>query len=298
MNTILFRHKILSEYQYQGIDEIYVEERESLINPINISLDNVKHINNEPIPELNTRYDNKSKQHLLVQSIAGFNPNIEHSDYQILSFRYYLNVIGNTLYDKKEKWSFEIYKPNDNDVIIFGDHGECFENSFKNETMVKCMRIGRWFEELLTGINFMNDKHQECFERIKVNIGGVICKLVCEIDGINENGELVEIKTSKLPKNYKFDSFYGKKLRKTWLQCSLGGVENVVYGFHDMKLLRKIEMYRTCDLPDISDNRWDPQCITEFIKTILNKIVETCPSKQKCKLIFEPMTEEIVFILL
>eukprot|EP00116_Pleurobrachia_bachei_P005584 sb/3465846/ len=104
------------------------------------------------------------------------------------------------------------------------------------------------------------------------NIAGYRCLVRAEVDGCNDEGELVEVKANfviQYPKQ--LENFRRGKLFTTFMQCYLVGIPNVLIGFRDKSgILRRVQNYTLPQIEEECKAYWNKDFYMAFLNAVLS----------------------------
>eukprot|EP00116_Pleurobrachia_bachei_P007002 sb/3467264/ len=104
-------------------------------------------------------------------------------------------------------------------------------------------------------------------------IGRIRCFVAFQVDGRDRNGELVEIKATRIIRKYIHEYvFHASKLFEAYLQCRLVGVPHLFIGFRN-KDAGRLEDFQQYTLPQIEDEcrqYWNKDFYISFLNSVLS----------------------------
>lgn len=110
-----------------------------------------------------------------------------------------------------------------------------------------------------------------------------------EVDAINRDGRLVELKTQRHSLE---GMFWKQKSMKWWLQSFLVGIDHIIVGYRDDNgIVKKVEPLQICELPDRGE--WSGSVCMNLLSSVLNSVRELLVEGGACIVRFEQNRDEI-----
>ena len=197
--------------------------------------------------------------------------NFATDNINLITYRGLLKKIAMTKFDTyKNHWCVRLSKLHSTVIM---DEIETDENKKKrqSETMQqkKFQFYGHKFEDEI--LKFEGDKKESNIV-VTSKIGPYRCLFAAEVDGKDEAGNIVEIKTHRqMFTDYHKQAFERSKLLNTYMQCYIAGMNHTCFGFRDQKgYVKHIENYSLDEIEKRCNKKWKKDAVMNSLKDILN----------------------------
>mmetsp|Transcript_13338 Transcript_13338/g.42153 ORF Transcript_13338/g.42153 Transcript_13338/m.42153 type:complete len:358 (-) Transcript_13338:132-1205(-) len=203
----------------------------------------------------------ESAEAVLVSAAARYGAECE-----VITFRNNLNKICKTPYAPNDAWSMGVHRRGASVVLSIRN----VQSGTDRQSY-----YGYAFEAAATGRPAV-DVDEEYATCVRLDVAGHSLFVAAEIDCVDDNGSFVELKTTALLETQRLvRNFERFKLLKFWIQSALVAVPTIVCGFRDdAGTLRKIQRFRTADLPGFARRDWSPDVVTAFLAAVLDFLAD------------------------
>ncbi|GLD92777.1 hypothetical protein PINS_up001356 [Pythium insidiosum] len=143
------------------------------------------------------------------------------------------------------------------------------------------------------------DQENEYCALFAVKMGGIAMAVGAEIDcfeTVERERSYVELKTARVLRSDKDRFVFERyKLLACWIQSFVVGTPTIVFGFRDDDFqLRKVQRFRTTDIPSFCHKHWDPQVCLQFATSLLRWVMDQAAEGHVYELTYRPRDHEVV----
>ena len=192
----------------------------------------------------------------------------------LVTYRGLLKKIAVTTADHyKNHWCMRLTKVNS---TVFMDEIETQQSrcnkQYESEQQKRFQYYGRKFEQEVLETN-TDQEDNETDIVVTAKIGKIRCLVAAEVDGMDSNENLVELKTHRdIQNDHQHRTFIKSKLLNTFTQCYLVGIQETCFGFRNNAghIVNIKADYNLDEIERMSKGMWKKEAIMGFLHEVLS----------------------------
>jgi len=196
--------------------------------------------------------------------------NFSLDNVDVLTYRGLLKKISMTKFDSyKNHWCVRLTKVNKSiimDEIETEDKKKAKLNDSRQQKLFQY--YGHKFEECVLKI----ESDSEVDIVVTSKLGKLRYLFAAEVDGVNADGEIVELKTHRvLQTEHHKKAFRQSKLLNTFLQCYIAGIKETGFGFRDNRgFVKHIKYHSTDEVESICKGDWNKNDMMQSLNKVMD----------------------------